>query len=81
MSDKQDDNRASIQKTPKVKKQRPRWVSILLTLLTILRVPFLCVVALAVGLWIGYVKLGGQSMSDMFHLQTWKHLFDLIFVN
>jgi hypothetical protein len=80
MSDKQGGTSVSAPKVPKSTKKRPKWVSILYMILKIIRIPFLCIVALVVGLWIGYVKVGGQSMSEMFHLQTWKHLFDLIFV-
>jgi hypothetical protein len=68
--------------TPAPKKNmRPKWLKITLKILTAIRVPFLCLVALAVGLWIGYVKVGGQPASEMFHLSTWKHLYDLVFSN
>jgi hypothetical protein len=70
--------------SPKVapsKREVAKWEATLYIIIKTLRVPLLCVLALVVGLWIGYVKVGGQSMSDMFHPQTWKHLFDLIFVD
>ncbi|MBP1992617.1 DNA-directed RNA polymerase subunit beta [Paenibacillus eucommiae] len=63
------------------KKTRPLWLAIILAILKFIRVPFLCLVALAIGLWIGYVKVGHQPTSEMFEFKTWKHLFDLVFAN
>lgn len=69
--------------TPKktAKRVRATWLVIVLAILKFLRVPFLCVVAAALGLWIGYAKLGGQPVSEMLHKSTWKHLYDLVFAN
>lgn len=44
-----------------------------------LLIPILCLIALFIGLVAGYVYLGGKPFSDVFHISTWKHLFDLIF--
>lgn len=63
------------------KKKRSKWLNITLKILTAIRVPFFCLVALAAGLWIGYVKVGGQPASEMFQIRTWKHLYDLVFAN
>jgi len=65
---------------PKKKfRRRKRWVRIVLAILRFLLVPFLCLVALYIGFVIGYVRLGGQTYSDIFKLETWKHIFDLVF--
>lgn len=45
----------------------------------ILFVPALCLAALAIGLTIGYSTIGGGEASDVFKLETWKHLYDLVF--
>lgn len=67
------------EKPEQPKRKRPKWASITITILTYIRIPFLCLVALAIGLWIGYAKVGNQPVSDMFHISTWKHLYDLVF--
>lgn len=66
-------------KPAKPKEKIPRWAKILITVLTYIRVPFLCLVALAIGLWIGYSKVGNQPAAEIFNLRTWKHLYDLVF--
>lgn len=65
----------------KKKKSRPKWLKIILQILKIIRVPALSVLAVLIGLWIGYSKLGGQPASEIFHIQTWKHLYDLVFAD
>ncbi|MFC5469649.1 DNA-directed RNA polymerase subunit beta [Cohnella suwonensis] len=50
------------------------WVSF-----KILIIPVLCVVALIVGLAIGYGVLGDRPMSEVFDSSTWKHMYDLVF--
>jgi hypothetical protein len=79
MSEKPESAEAST--TNAAPKTRSTWLGVVLAILKFLRVPLLCVVALAVGLWIGYVKLGAQPASEMVHMSTWKHLLDLIFAN
>lgn len=50
-----------------------------LRLLRILLVPILCVAALFAGLIIGYVYVGKQPLEDVWSIETWRHLFDLMF--
>lgn len=52
---------------------------VLLTTLKFTIIPILCIVALIVGLAIGYVVLGDKPLSDVFDLRTWKHMYDLVF--
>jgi hypothetical protein len=59
--------------------KRPVWLRILLTTGRILLVPVLCLVALYLGLRIGYVHFGEQSPEDIWDFRTWKHLYDLVF--
>lgn len=69
-------------KKPKKKSRkptRPTWVTVILTTIKILYIPLLLFLAVVVGLWVGYVKLGKQPSEEIFKLETWKHLFDLIF--
>lgn len=81
-------NKASVQKnksskptkkTPKRKQKLPLWARILLRTLRFMIVPALCVGALIAGLIVGYVYIGGQEMNEVWKIQTWKHVFDLIF--
>ena len=57
----------------------PRWLKIVLRIFRLLLVPALCVGALIGGLIVGYVYIGGQEMSEVWKLDTWKHVFDLVF--
>ncbi|WP_256759167.1 DNA-directed RNA polymerase subunit beta [Cohnella sp. WQ 127256] len=50
------------------------WMSIKLLI-----IPVLCIIALIVGLAIGYVILGDKPLSDVFDFNTWKHMYDLVF--
>lgn len=50
------------------------WMSI-----KILIIPVLCVAALIVGLAIGFSVLGDRPVSEVFDLNTWKHMYDLVF--
>lgn len=78
------DKETNVRPKPKVKakpKLRRRWVKMLLSLLKALIVPFLCVVALCVGLWLGYAYVGGNDSADVWKWSTWKHLFDLVFAS
>ncbi|GAA3412843.1 DNA-directed RNA polymerase subunit beta [Paenibacillus hodogayensis] len=70
------------QEKPKSKRKlKRRWVRIILWILRALLVPFLCAVALLVGLWVGYAYIGGKSGADVWEWTTWRHVFDLIFGN
>lgn len=42
-------------------------------------IPILFVIALITGLVLGYSYIGGEEASDVFQVETWKHLVDLIF--
>lgn len=68
---------------PKVKKRpaQRRWMRYVLAALKQLAVPALCLIALCGGLVAGYVVLGGQPLSDVWKLSTWKHMFDLVFAD
>lgn len=68
---------------PKVKKRpvRKRWVRYVLAAMKQLAIPVLCVLALLAGLIAGYVVLGGQPLSDVWKIGTWKHVFDLVFAD
>lgn len=72
---------AQSKKAKAPRKKRPRWQHILLRTLRHLLVPVLCVIALAAGVAVGYVKLGGQPLADVWKMETWKHLIDLVFSN
>ncbi|QMV41732.1 DNA-directed RNA polymerase subunit beta [Cohnella cholangitidis] len=50
------------------------WLSI-----KMLIIPVLCIMALIVGLAIGYTVLGDKPLSDVFDFNTWKHMYDLVF--
>ncbi len=67
----------STEEQAKTKTKRRR-LSLILHILKYFRVPVLFIVFIILGLWIGYVKLGGQSASDMNELETWKHLINLV---
>lgn len=49
------------------------------TLLKIMIVPFLLFFSLVLGLIIGYSAIGKMPASDVFDLNTYKHMYDLIF--
>ncbi|AHD03956.1 hypothetical protein ERIC2_c00760 [Paenibacillus larvae subsp. larvae DSM 25430] len=69
-------------KLPKDKKpagQRSTASRIAVKTLKILRIPLLCILVLFIGLWIGYSVIGKQPASEIFHIGTWKHIFDLIY--
>jgi hypothetical protein len=70
-------------KAPKSQKKAggvlPTWLVIILRVLRFFLVPALLVAALFIGLAIGYSTIGGESASDVFKIETWKHLYDLVF--
>ncbi|MBB6732305.1 DNA-directed RNA polymerase subunit beta [Cohnella sp. CBP 2801] len=49
------------------------------TSIKVLIIPVLCIVAVFVGMAIGYVVLGKRELADVFDLNTWKHMYDLVF--
>lgn len=70
---------ASKGKKKRKQSKLPRWARITLRILRLLLVPILCVVALISGLILGYVYIGDQEMSEVWKIDTWKHVFDLMF--
>lgn len=52
------------------------WVAIVAK---ILLVPFLLFFSLVVGLMIGYGVIGKMPISEVFDVNTYKHMYDLIF--
>lgn len=59
----------------------PPWLKVTLKVLRKLLIPILCVVALIIGLHIGYAGFGNEDPGDVWDFGTWKHLFDLIFAD
>jgi hypothetical protein len=57
----------------------PKWLRIVWMVFKQLIVPLLCFVGIYIGLYIGYVKLGGQPAADIWDQATWRHLIDLVF--
>lgn len=43
--------------------------------------PLLCVAGLLIGLRLGYVRFGGGDSGDVLQWETWKHMFDLVFMD
>jgi DNA-directed RNA polymerase subunit beta len=70
---------AGQQKKKPAKSSKPKWLRVTLRVMRILLVPVLLIIAIFAGLWIGYTKLGNQPSSEIFQIETWKHVFDLIF--
>lgn len=64
-------------KPTKRKKKRNPW----LRMLRLLVVPILLFWAVVAGLYVGYSVLGHQPQGEVFELQTWKHMYDLMFSN
>lgn len=60
----------------KQKRTGKPWVNVLAR---ILFVPFLLFLSLVIGLMIGYSVIGNQPVSQVFDLNTYKHMYDLIF--
>ncbi|MFT9849102.1 DNA-directed RNA polymerase subunit beta [Aneurinibacillus sp. REN35] len=48
-------------------------------LLKIMLVPFLLFIALLAGLIAGYSIVGNGSALDVFDMNTWKHMYNLVF--
>ncbi|MDB5053318.1 MAG: hypothetical protein JWM44_1368 [Bacilli bacterium] len=65
--------------TKKPRLRKKLWLRIVLGILRFLLVPALCICALFIGLVVGYVRLGGQPYAEVFHVQTWKHIFELVY--
>ncbi|MFD0714928.1 DNA-directed RNA polymerase subunit beta [Paenibacillus sp. GCM10027626] len=65
----------------KVRRKRNLGLRIVLWLLLKSIVPILCILALAGGLYVGFVVVGKQSLDDALKWETWKHMYDLIFAD
>jgi hypothetical protein len=63
----------------KTRKQRPFALRALLWTLRAAIVPILLIAALIGGLYVGYVVLGKSPEGDVWEIETWKHMYDLIF--
>ena len=63
----------------KTRKKRPVALSVLLWTLRIVIVPILLISALIGGLYVGYVVLGKAPEGDVWEIETWRHMYDLIF--
>jgi hypothetical protein len=42
-------------------------------------IPLICIAALGIGLLIGYVYIGKRPMGEVYEIETWRHLYDLVF--
>ena len=57
----------------------PTWARVAFWLFRKSIVPIIMIVMLVVGLYAGYVILGSGPKDDVFKIETWRHLYDLIF--
>jgi hypothetical protein len=64
-------------KQVKRRKKRNPW----LRLLRWIFVPMLLFWSIVAGLYVGYTVLGHQPKGEVFQLETWKHMYDLVFSN
>jgi hypothetical protein len=64
-------------KKRKSKPRRKAWVTILRWTV----VPILLFWSIMAGLYVGYTVLGKHSSGEVFQVETWKHVYDLIFSN
>jgi len=49
------------------------------TIVKVMIIPVLCVMALILGMVVGYAILGGRPVSEVFEWNTWKHMYDLVY--
>ncbi|NBD26742.1 DNA-directed RNA polymerase subunit beta [Paenibacillus glycinis] len=71
---------AAKEKTNVRKKRHPAVRALRWTLLKSI-VPILCVLAILGGMYIGYAVVGKQPGGDILKIETWKHMYDLIFAD
>ncbi len=57
----------------------PTWGRVVFWLFRKSIVPVIMVVMLLVGMYAGYIYLGKGAKEDVFHWETWKHMYDLVF--
>lgn len=60
-------------------KPRSKWVKRTWAIVRPLWIPVVFLLAVWIGMVGGYVYLGKQPLAEVWSLQTWKHLFDLVF--
>ncbi|WP_258171043.1 DNA-directed RNA polymerase subunit beta [Paenibacillus sp. R14(2021)] len=65
---------------PARKKRHPAVRALRWTLLKSI-VPVLCVAAVIAGMYIGYAVLGKRPGAEIFDIDTWKHMYDLVFAD
>jgi hypothetical protein len=65
-------------KLPRLRQLKP-WVRITLKISRWLLVPTLSIIAIIAGMLIGFVYVGGQSLSDAMQWSSWRHVYDLVF--
>jgi len=59
---------------PSKKRRRLIWI-----LVQWIGIPVLSIAALAAGMVIGYVYIGNRPMEEVYELETWRHIYDLVF--
>jgi hypothetical protein len=64
---------------PKKKSAKKRKRRRIFVILQWVGIPLLCIAALGVGLVIGYVYIGKRPMDEVYEIDTWRHLYDLVF--
>jgi cytoskeletal protein RodZ len=64
-------------KQAKRRKKRNPWLRMLRWIV----VPMLLFWSIVAGLYVGYTVLGHQPKGEVFQLETWKHMYDLMFSN
>ncbi|REE91476.1 DNA-directed RNA polymerase subunit beta [Paenibacillus taihuensis] len=62
------------------KKRHPALRALLWTLRALV-VPVLCVAAILGGMYVGYAILGKRPGDEVFQIETWKHMYDLVFAD
>src|SRR5262249_11518169 len=62
------------------KKRNPALRALLWTLRAFV-VPVLCVAAIIGGMYAGYAILGKRPGIEVFDIETWKHMYDLVFAD
>ncbi|AJS60394.1 DNA-directed RNA polymerase subunit beta [Paenibacillus sp. IHBB 10380] len=56
------------------KRKKAKWKIVILWM-----IPLFLLLSLIGGMTVGYVVLGKEEMSEVFQLETWQHVIDLIF--
>ncbi len=64
---------------PNKGKRRRKKIIQLVTWYTL--VPLILVGTLFIGLGIGYTQIGKEPLEEIFNMQTWRHMMDLIFAS